>query len=104
MATPFKDIVQAAGNNMDRSVQWYQRAVREYARGVNTFQEASQTDLGKEARTLTVGKMYMFSYDPKTKADLPYYDTVPLVIITEPMPNGFSGINLHYLAYIFNIN
>jgi len=99
MATPFKDIEQAAGNrHQDKSVQWYTRAVREYARGVNTFEEAKQTDLGKEARQLEIGKMYLFSYDPKTKADLPYYDTVPLVIITEPMPQGFSGINLHYLA------
>ena len=97
MATPFADIRQAAGDNMDRSVQWYVRAVRDYARGVNTFQEARSTDLGKKARQLEVGKMYMFSYDPKWKADLPYYDTVPLVVITEPMPQGFSGINLHYL-------
>lgn len=105
MATPFKDIEQAAGNrHQDKSVQWYVRAVREYARGVNSFQEASQTDLGKEARTLAVGKMYMFSYDPKWKADLPYYDTVPLVIITEPMPAGFSGINLHYLAPTLRAN
>ncbi len=99
MATPFADIVRAARNEqMDRSVQWYQRAIRTYARGVNTFQEAVQTDLGKEARQLEVGKMYMFTYDPKWKADLPYYDTVPLVIVTEPFPGGFSGINLHYLA------
>ena len=99
MATPFADIVRAARDEqMDRSVLWYQRAIRTYARGVNTFQEAQQTDLGKEARQLEVGKMYMFTYDPKWKADLPYYDTVPLVIITEPMPGGFSGINLHYLA------
>lgn len=99
MATPFADIVRAARDEqMDRSVQWYQRAIRTYARGVNTFQEAMQTDLGKEAKQLDVGKMYMFTYDPKWKADLPYYDTVPLVIITEPFPGGFSGINLHYLA------
>ena len=99
MATPFADIVRAARNEqMDRSVQWYQRAIRTYARGVNTFQEAVQTDLGKEARQLEVGKMYMFTYDPKWKADLPYYDTVPLVIVTEPFPGVFSGINLHYLA------
>ena len=98
MATPFADIVRAARDEqMDRSVLWYQRAIRTYARGVNTFQEAQQTDLGKEARQLEVGKMYMFTYDPKWKADLPYYDTVPLVIITEPFPGGFSGINLHYL-------
>ena len=104
MATPFADIRQAAGDNMDRSVQWYVRAVRDYARGVNTFQEARSTDLGKKARQLEVGKMYMFSYDPKWKADLPYYDTVPLVVITEPMPQGFSGINLHYLAPTFRAN
>ena len=98
MATPFKDIVRKAGNNMDRSVQWYQRAVRQYARGVNTFQEARQTDLGKQARKLDTGKMYMFSYDPKWKATLPYYDRVPLVILVDILPTGFSGINLHYLA------
>jgi len=104
MATPFKDLNRAAGDNLDRSVQWYVRAVREYARGVNTFQEALQSDIGKEARQLEVGKMYLFSYDPKGKADLPYYDTVPLVIITEPLPGGFSGINLHYLAPTFRAN
>ena len=98
MATPFKDIVQAAGNNLDRSVQWYQRAVREYARGINTYQEARQTDLGKQARNLESGKMYMFAYDPKGKADLPYYDTIPLIVLIDTLPNGFSGINLHYLA------
>ena len=36
--------------------------------------------------------------DPITKADLPYYDQLPLVIISEPTPTGFSGINLHYLS------
>lgn len=105
MATPFADIRRAANDEtMDRSVQWYVRAVRNYARGINTFQEAQQSDLGKEARQLEIGKMYMFSYDPKTKADLPYYDTVPLVIITEPLPGGFSGINLHYLAPTLRAN
>tara|TARA_B100002019_G_scaffold282127_1_gene286996 strand:- start:629 stop:1246 length:618 start_codon:yes stop_codon:yes gene_type:complete len=105
MATPFKDIANAAGNrHQDKSVQWYVRAVRNYARGINTFQEARQSDLGKEATQLEVGKMYLFSYDPKTKADLPYYDTVPLVVITEPLPGGFSGINLHYLAPTFRAN
>jgi len=104
MATPFADIRTAAGNNMDRSVQWYVRAVREYARGVNTFQEAQGTDLGKEARNIDVGKMYLFTYDPKHKATLPYYDTVPLVVIVDTLPGGFSGINLHYLAPTLRAN
>lgn len=105
MATPFADIRRAANDEqMDRSVQWYVRAVRQYARGVNTFAEARQTDLGKQARNLDVGKMYMFSYDPKWKETLPYYDTVPLVIAVDTIPGGFSGINLHYLAPTLRAN
>ena len=52
MATPLKDILNAAGGK-DRSVQWYVDAVQQYARGLNSFQEAKQSDLGKVARQLT---------------------------------------------------
>ena len=100
---PFKDIVVAAGDE-ERSARWYVQAVQQYARGVNSFQEVVRSDLGEAARTLDVGKMYMFSYDPKWKETLPYYDTVPLVIITEPTATGFSGINLHYLAPMLRAN
>ncbi len=45
----------------------------------------------------SIGKMYMLVYDPKTKDTLPYYDTFPLVIPITFHPDGFTGINLHYL-------
>jgi hypothetical protein len=45
----------------------------------------------------SIGKMYMFFYDPKLKATLPYYDTFPLVFPIDFKENGFLGINLHYL-------
>jgi hypothetical protein len=56
----------------------------------------------REALTnrLEVGKMFLFSYDPKTKADLPYYDTFPLIFPIKELPDGFLGLNLHYLPYI----
>jgi hypothetical protein len=41
----------------------------------------------------------MFLYDPKYKDVLPYYDTVPLVLPFSKTPDGFIGINLHYLPY-----
>jgi hypothetical protein len=41
----------------------------------------------------------MFVYDPKTKAQLPYYDTFPLVFPYEKVPGGFMGLNMHYLPY-----
>ena len=51
------------------------------------------------------GSMYMYFYDPKFKATLPYYDRFPLVF---PFKRGFTrqraieggsflGLNLHYL-------
>lgn len=44
-----------------------------------------------------IGRMIMFSYDPKLKAKLPYYDAYPLVFPIQLYSDGFLGINLHYL-------
>jgi hypothetical protein len=44
-----------------------------------------------------IGRMYFFYYDPKTKDSLPYYDRFPLVIPIERYPDGFLGLNLHYI-------
>lgn len=54
-----------------------------------------------------VGQMYVYAYDPKTKATLPYYDRFPLVIPFESARDsgkagygaGFYGLNLHYLPH-----
>ena len=47
-----------------------------------------------------IGKMYFFIYDPKWKHVLPYYDVFPLVVPIHYYPDGFLGMNLHYLPYI----
>ena len=44
-----------------------------------------------------MGGLYYFYYDPKTKADLPYYDRFPLVLVLDIQKDGFMGLNLHYL-------
>ena len=44
-----------------------------------------------------LGRMYFYFYDPKTKDSLPYYDRFPLVIPIERYPDGFLGLNLHYI-------
>lgn len=73
----------------------------------NTAQKANDINEGKLLRSkdaitnqIEVGKMYMFLYDPKLKKQLPYYDRFPLVFPLERTPDGFLGINLHYLPYI----
>jgi len=44
-----------------------------------------------------IGRMYFYFYDPKTKDTMPYYDRFPLVIPIEKYPDGFLGLNLHYI-------
>jgi hypothetical protein len=44
-----------------------------------------------------IGRMYFFYYDPKTKDKLQYYDRFPLVLPIDQYPDGFLGLNLHYI-------
>lgn len=46
-----------------------------------------------------IGNMYFFGYDAKHKEKLPYWDQFPLVIPFSIHPDGFTGINFHYLPY-----
>ena len=48
--------------------------------------------------TALIGRLYFFKYDPKTKADLPYWDVFPIVIVLERYNDGFLGLNMHYLS------
>lgn len=80
------------------------RAAREWfrdkARGTTVTPEAVVR--GEKARyknRVTMGKMYLFNYDPKTKDTLPYYDRYPLIFPVQGAPRGFYGINMHYLPY-----
>jgi hypothetical protein len=54
----------------------------------------------KRGRKEIIGSMQMFTYDPKTKDTLPYYDAFPLVVVVGPAEGGFYGLNLHYLPPI----
>lgn len=57
----------------------------------------------KKVSQIIPGKLYMFYYDPKLKAELPYYDTFPLVFPFKAMPDGFIGLNMHYLPYFHRV-
>ena len=64
---------------------------------VNRRGMLTSTD-NKFAKRIIIGKMYFYSYDPKLKDVLPYYDMFPLVIPIETYSDGFLGLNLHYLS------
>jgi hypothetical protein len=75
--------------------EWYRNTAQEYKR----VDETKLMKGGNERLTskIMVGSMYMYYYDPKHKATLPYYDRFPLVFPYKKVPGGFMGINMHYL-------
>ncbi len=58
---------------------------------------ANVADLTSKMGPYSIGRMYMFYYDPKTKDDLPYWDQFPLIFPIQMYKDGFLGINLHYI-------
>ena len=78
-----------------QSREWFRKKVQNM-RGI------SRRELMREEEILMrnrggVGGMYMFFYDAKYRATLPYWDSFPLIIFVEGTKGGFYGLNLHYL-------
>ncbi len=95
----YQDLLKLTGDSKTEtanSVQWLtQQANRSVA------QMSPSRVIGNQQNQLvnqiTVGHMYLFAYDPKTKDDLPYYDKFPLIFPFSRVDGGFYGINMHYL-------
>jgi hypothetical protein len=105
MATLFDDIIRkGVGSGFipartQSSREWYRNTAKKF-KSINerSFIEGDETRLTGQP---LLGSMYMFFYDPKTSADLPYYDTFPLVFPFEKADRGFLGLNMHYLPLQF---
>jgi hypothetical protein len=61
------------------------------------FQGKTKTKVTRDS----IGRMYMYVYDPKHKKTLPYYDKFPLIFIIGFKKDGFLGINMHYLPIFY---
>ena len=80
----------------DQSKNWFRKKVNELSNV--TPRKVLKDDALDPASKQIAGNMYMYFYDPKHKKTLPYYDKFPMVIVVEPAPGGFYGLNLHDLA------
>ena len=96
----FKAVSMKAGDTQ-KSYQWYRDQVRNLGSNISGTQMLGQKQL---TNTIVPGEMYLFMYDPKHKDTLPYYDIMPLVLPFSKVPDGFLGINLHYLPYLARFN
>jgi hypothetical protein len=74
---------------------------RQWLRSKVANLSASRTNIVSDQTRATsrpsIGRMYFYFYDPKTKDFLEYYDKFPLVIPIEMYNDGFLGLNLHYV-------
>jgi len=78
----------------NKARQWIKNKVKD----LQNLKSTLQRDLKRKRTTFDLGDMYFFSYNPKLKDSLPFYDIFPLVIPIETYSDGFLGLNLHYLA------
>jgi hypothetical protein len=97
MATNAFETIRLNAAGEEKSYQWYRQQIASLGKLTNTNQILRDT---KIATRLIPGEMYLFYYDPKYKDTLPYYDRLPLVLPFRNVPDGFYGINLHYLPYM----
>ena len=97
MAQTYQQLLnQAISKGMVADAQnWFDTTYRELS-SQSTMSVLSKGD-SRLTSTLTIGKMYLFHYDPKYKGTLPMYDRFPLIFPFERVDNGFLGINFHYL-------
>jgi len=76
---------------------WYRSAAGKLMSNISPSVFEKRTDEARKVSSMEFGYMYAFKYDPKTKNDLPYYDTFPLIFPVRIDSDGFLGINFHYL-------
>lgn len=85
--------------DQEASANWYKDKINDLGR--RTFAPSRlMTASELMVKEVIPGNLYLYYYDPKTKDNLPYYDTFPLVYPYRRVEGGFMGYNLHYLPPI----
>jgi hypothetical protein len=82
------------------SYRWMMKKIGELSNPTGIASVIAREDRGNHFYN---GGLYFFYYDPKTKAELPYYDKFPLVLALDIQKDHFTGLNLHYLPIRYRI-
>jgi len=84
-----------------KSKTWFSQQVALMSK--RSINERKLFSENKTVEKLKPGKLYLYYYDPKHKATLPWYDKFPLVFPYQADSNSFIGLNMHYLSYYYRI-
>ena len=82
-----------------KSSTWFQQQARMLAGKSISPGRLIRTNSEHNVTRINPGELYLFQYDAKHKDTLPFWDTFPLVFPFRKMPDGFIGLNMHYLPY-----
>jgi len=85
------------------ALQWYRKEASMATKDATILIKEDSSRLQNQINRTSIGRMYMFYYDAKHKNDrkkLPFWDRFPLIFPIELYPDGFLGINFHYLPPI----
>lgn len=85
------------------SREWYREQILNLHNHNKNRHVATLNESSRIVGQITIGRMYLFRYDPKLKMKLPIYDTNPLVLPFNTAQGGFLGINFHYLPHGFRL-
>lgn len=100
----FTRILQSTGSQLAKSakeaIDWFKDSLS----SISKKQKADPNKVFTKNASPEIGSMYLFVYDAKNKATLPFFDKYPLVFPIEFYSNGFLGLNLHYLPPLARAN
>jgi hypothetical protein len=107
MAKTFTEVFQEHQYNLPdvvkKSQTWFQQQARLLGREGIAPQKLIRTDPEQNRARIQPGELYLFHYDAKHQDTLPYWDMYPLVFPFRRMPDGFIGLNMHYLPYAYRV-
>lgn len=82
-----------------KSKSWFDGEIRSLAKQRVSQYYLMRANTERNVQIIQPGELYMFGYDAKLKDTLPYWDAFPLVFPFRKLPDGFIGLNMHYLPY-----
>ena len=86
-----------------KSVSWYSGEIDKIKKQRITPNRLLKDNLNNTSNIIIPRQLYFYNYDPKHKATLDYYDTWPMVFPFRLLNDGFIGLNMHYLPYVYRI-
>lgn len=91
----YKDLAAKAEVTLGtkESLEWFSKRIRKDSR----IRNLDNVTKGFKAQRPGPGKLMTYSYNPKFRDKLKYYDTHPLIICLETTSGGWYGANIHYL-------